>query len=153
MNKIIFLDVDGVLNCETTKDRLEQRGTGTRYVGIDNKLLLNFKKIIDATNAKVILSSTWRDHPQFEDYLKEKLSEIGLNDLIIDKTQSGIRSNAKRAVEINHWLNDHPEIKDYIVIDDMTYGGLDTFEDRFIKTHEMIGLSEKDIEKAIAKLS
>ena len=53
--KLIFLDIDGVLNYEGY-GRLTR--SGTRFV--DPVLIKRLKKIIDCTGAKVVLSSTWR---------------------------------------------------------------------------------------------
>jgi hypothetical protein len=57
--KVIFLDIDGVLNCWATTERW--RG----YIGIDPKLAQRFAELV--TGAKVVLSSTWRCDP---DWLK-----------------------------------------------------------------------------------
>jgi HAD domain in Swiss Army Knife RNA repair proteins len=55
--KVIFLDIDGVLNCKKTPNprRLP-------YI-VDRRLLSRFKRLIDRTGAKVVLSSTWRYDP------------------------------------------------------------------------------------------
>ena len=53
--KLIFLDIDGVLNYEGY-ERFTR--SGTRFV--DPVLIKRLKKIIDRTGAKVVLSSTWR---------------------------------------------------------------------------------------------
>lgn len=53
--KLIFLDIDGVLNYEGY-ERFTRMGT--RFV--DPVLIKRLKKIIDRTGAKVVLSSTWR---------------------------------------------------------------------------------------------
>ena len=49
--KVIFLDIDGVLNSDASlmvDDRVE------------GDLILNLKYIVDKTDAKIILSSSWR---------------------------------------------------------------------------------------------
>lgn len=55
--KIIFLDIDGVLNCEKTPNPRK-----LRYI-VDPKLLKRFERLIERTGAKVVLSSTWRYDP------------------------------------------------------------------------------------------
>lgn len=47
--KILFLDVDGVLN-----------GEHYGYGGVDDSLLFLLKTIIDETGCKIVLSTTWR---------------------------------------------------------------------------------------------
>ena len=52
--KVIFLDVDGVLNCQKTEAKC--RG----FIGVDSKKVKLLKKIVDATDAKIVLSSSWK---------------------------------------------------------------------------------------------
>ena len=53
--KVIFLDVDGVLNSDRTARR-----TQSGYTFVDNRQMKNLKHIINMTGAKVVLSSDWR---------------------------------------------------------------------------------------------
>src|SRR3954465_5687203 len=55
--KVIFLDIDGVLNCDKTPNPRD-----FPYI-VDKKLLARFKKLLDRTCPKVVLSSTWRCDP------------------------------------------------------------------------------------------
>jgi histidinol phosphatase-like enzyme len=55
--KVIFLDIDGVLNCDHTANPRK-----FPYV-VDKKLLARFKKLLSRTGAKVVLSSSWRLDP------------------------------------------------------------------------------------------
>ena len=55
--KVIFLDIDGVLNCSKTHNPRK-----LPYV-IDHKLLNRFERLLQRTKAKVVLSSTWRYDP------------------------------------------------------------------------------------------
>ena len=52
--KIIFLDVDGVLNNATTTE--QKHG----ITGIDHRLVPVLKRLLDESQAKVVISSTWR---------------------------------------------------------------------------------------------
>lgn len=52
--KVIFLDVDGVLNSE--KDLLEAKGKSELF---DRPLAL-LKELVESTKAKIVVSSTWR---------------------------------------------------------------------------------------------
>ena len=51
--RIIFLDIDGVLNYGGCPDRAP-----SHCMGIANEKLLLLKQIVDATNAKIVLVST-----------------------------------------------------------------------------------------------
>ena len=53
MSKIIFLDIDGVLNSEFSKAYMPNG-----YVGIDSDKLQNLKYIVDTTGAEIYLTST-----------------------------------------------------------------------------------------------
>ena len=53
--KVVFLDIDGVLNDDTTPSR-----TKSRLIFVDREKLLRLKRIVAATGAKIVLSSTWR---------------------------------------------------------------------------------------------
>jgi hypothetical protein len=55
--KVIFLDIDGVLNCDKTPNPRK-----FPYI-VDKKLLVRLRKLLDRTGAKVVLSSTWRCDP------------------------------------------------------------------------------------------
>ena len=55
--KVIFLDIDGVLNCKKTPNP-----RSLPYM-IDRRLLARFKRLLKRTRAKVVLTSTWRYDP------------------------------------------------------------------------------------------
>jgi hypothetical protein len=55
--KVIFLDIDGVLNCKKTPNPRK-----LPYI-VDTNLLDRFKSLLARTGAKVVLSSTWRYDP------------------------------------------------------------------------------------------
>ena len=53
--KIVFLDIDGVLNCEGSRSRC------AGYRGIDDKKAENLAQIVKATGAEIVLVSTWKE--------------------------------------------------------------------------------------------
>lgn len=114
--KIIFLDVDGVLNTRMTTDYCGQ------FIGIEDAKLLQLKKIIDETGAKVVLSSTWRlgynkDGKQLDkcsQYLKDKFDKAGIE--IYDVTPD--IGHSLRHIEIKQWLTEHEDIESYVILDD-----------------------------------
>ncbi len=55
--KIIFLDIDGVLN---SRQYDAERGTAEGNIDVSRLLLL--KQLIDQTGAKIVLTSSWRRH-------------------------------------------------------------------------------------------
>ena len=86
MDKVIFLDVDGVLNGKKTKARCQG------YIGIDSKKVKLLAKLVNETGAIIILSSSWKHYwdknPEYCDkfgtYLNKKLLQENLT--IFDKT-------------------------------------------------------------------
>ena len=123
--KIIFLDIDGVLNTKETYDNIYKRG-GLLFdeVPIDKFRLEYLKTIIDETGAKIVLSSSFRYF-----FMKEgdklvptslkgsKLSNIflkyGIEIYDITPTNGNIRED-----EIKMWLANHPDVEEFIIMDD-----------------------------------
>lgn len=144
--KVIFLDIDGVLNSRAY-DRKRDWNTQT---DIDETRLLFLKEIIDATDAKIVLSSTWRQHwakqPSHCDidgkYINKTFAKFGL--LVYDKTPD-LGNRALRRDEIKQWLTDTTEIiESFVIIDDYRYGWGDLSE-YFVKTDPNFRLGlEKD---------
>src|SRR6195952_3987096 len=102
--KVIFLDIDGVLNCNGTPNSRK-----FPYV-VDDKLLARLQKLIDATGAKVVLSSSWRCDPI--GLLAAKHYGVPFIDICPDEPKD------PRCNEVRAWLSDHPEVTRYAVIDD-----------------------------------
>src|SRR5438105_9454277 len=104
LSKVIFLDSDGVLNC--------QRTSNSRHLPyiIDEALLARLRKLVDRTDASVVLSSTWRYDPA--GIFSAKRYGIPFIDVIPDLPHE------PRRKEILQWLQEHPEVTQYIVIDD-----------------------------------
>ena len=114
--KIIFTDVDGVLNDDTTPTR-----TKSHCLFIDQDKLLRLKRIVDATGAKIVLSSTWRYDRDDDQYngdfgeLQEAFHNVGLTFYSFTPVDAiGIR----RGMEIRAWLGAHPEATQFIILDD-----------------------------------
>ena len=102
--KVIFLDIDGVLNCDKTPNPRK-----FPYI-VDKKLLVRLKKLLDRTGAKVVLSSTWRCDPV--GLFAAKHWGVPFIDVCPDKPRSS------RCREITSWLADHPKVTRFVVIDD-----------------------------------
>src|SRR5215204_241601 len=102
--KVIFLDIDGVLNCKTTPNPRK-----FPYI-VDKRLLARLCKLLDRTGAKVVLSSTWRVDPV--GLYAAKHWGIPFMDICPDRPKS------PRCKEVLAWLSDHPGVTRYAVIDD-----------------------------------
>jgi HAD domain in Swiss Army Knife RNA repair proteins len=102
--KVIFLDIDGVLNCDKTPNPRK-----FPYV-VDKRLLRRFKTLLDRTGAKAVLSSTWRCDPV--GLFAAKYWGVPFIDVCPD------RPGSPRCGEIISWLKDHPKVTRFVVIDD-----------------------------------
>lgn len=153
--KIIFLDVDGVINPHKNiiKSYFEGKSTSSDGIIFDKDCLTNLKEIVDNTNAEIVLSSSWRKSgvrsPTINNLLKQ-LSEIGL--YIIDFTPIINDSNTIRGDEIDKYLKDkNYKIDSYIIIDDCNNMG--KYNNRLVHTNGEEGLTKIDVDFAISLLN
>ena len=145
--KIIFLDFDGVLNSAKYLRGREEYG-----VVIDPARMVLLKQIADATGAKIVLSTSWREHWSKNQtecngtgvLINNIFSNFGLQ--ILDKTPM---LRTAREAEIKSWLDDHPEVENFVVLDDRLMCA-PFLEGHFVKTsYYFHGLDETDTQKAI----
>ena len=149
--RTIFLDIDGVLNGDLFISTDDKPG-----ILIDNTRLDLIKQIVDATGAKIVLSSSWKEHwEKVEKECDETGKEInaifascGLK--IYDKT---IKYHNDRKKEIVDWLKAHPDVTNFAVIDDSPFEeGILT--DHFVLTSRLrYGIDRDDARKAILILN
>ena len=127
--KIIFTDIDGVLNPDL-KIRWNQK-----CVSVYNKICEDF-------DLHPVITSTWRlqkDMPK----LQELFVKQGITAKIYDYTPYLAR--APRGLEIYKWLLENDWNK-YVVIDDRV-GGILPYVSNVIKCDGWIGLTEKHYEE------
>ena len=142
-SKIIFLDIDGVLNSgpwiqKNSHLELDQ------LIDPDAVKILN--QIIHATNAKIVISSTWRKHfSEDNNGLKRMQEFFAKYDIspIVGRTSS--LSGKQRSSEIQAWL-DKNLIASFVIIDDDRDADI---QDRFIKILFTVGFQEYHIKEAI----
>jgi len=142
--KVLFLDIDGVLNSRATRAR-----NPSGFCGISSSLVKKLKEIIDATGAEIVLSSdwkvSWKNKRKDGIYLDEKLAEFDLK--IIDCTEDIDWS--RRGAEILSYVKKH-NIKAFVILDDRKFDfrkcGL---EDVFVQTNPTVGLVAKNVREAI----
>ena len=136
--KVLFLDIDGVVNCKTTQQR--HRG----FIGIDPYLAFLVGKIVLATDCKVVLSSSWRHSQDGIDEVTKQVIDI------FDVT--GNCCSGIRGVEINNWLKQHEEVTKYAILDDES-DMLLWQKRQFFQTSWNTGITEEIVEKVIKHLS
>lgn len=148
MRKVIFLDVDGVINSGNSQQRDFEAKLNLKTLRFDPICMENLRVLVERTGADLILSSSWR----FDDdalgaapllNLEARLAEKGMK--IADRTG---RTLAWRDDEINAWLQEHPEVESYVILDDVN----DNFQgenlQRWVSTNEEVGLTSEDVLKA-----
>lgn len=102
--KIIFLDIDGVLNCKRTPNPRK-----FPFV-VDPILLQRFRQLLEKTGAQVVLSSNWR----FDPAGLFSAEHYGIPFIASTPDLEG----EPRCNAILEWLRCHPDVERFIVIDD-----------------------------------
>ena len=116
--KVIFLDIDGVLNHENHYKWLMETDEPTPlqrvypYSEFNPESCKILNRIIEETGCKIVLSSSWR--LDGENRLNSLFKHFGLPK-IYSITPC---LNTTRDIEINAWLAAHPEVTKYVIIDD-----------------------------------
>lgn len=149
--KVIFLDIDGVLNNAETNSR-----TPSGFLGISYSLVNNLAAIVCATDARIVLTSTWKKHWEADKtdigvdgaYLDKRLREYGLR--IIDKTDDHL---SDRGAGIKKWM-EGKLIDSWVVLDDDIFFDYDLdIINHLVLTDSAIGLTDKDARLAIRILN
>ena len=111
----VFLDIDGVLNTDKTVKR-----TPDGYKGIEDSRVELLANVIDKyRGVDIILSSDWKDMRENDDdycYLISKLHKYGLT--LLGHTKDKLY---ERGAGIISYLNEHPEVEEYVILDDNTF--------------------------------
>lgn len=173
--KVIFLDVDGVLNPEDYTAEIRV---------LEDKVML-LKQIVEATGAKIVLSSSWRRY--YEDFAKRgfevkrredgSLSNDEMNIDLLHKllckyglsvdgvTPSVTTGPEARPAEIRLWLTYRPNVKRFVILDDDSFwkwGWMAPFFVRTVTEKGNVqkpfpeydrGLTQEHVDRAIAILN
>ena len=155
MDKILFLDFDGVITTEKSNYNL------------DKECCDRIQKIVDATGCKIVVTSSWRwgtleqTMKYFESEFKCKNGQIPFwpkwFDDIVDVTKRIYTQEEKshhvvRGYEIYRWMKDQGVELVYCILDDDS-DMLLWQKDNFIQTDTYLGINDKDMNKAIEILN
>lgn len=173
--RIIFLDIDGVLN--NRKSLMRQAELKTLWL-MDEDCVDRLNRIVDLTSAEIVISSSWRHGLQLTE-IQEVLAKHGFrftarvidhtprrinNEQIIKQATKGIglklSMSIPRAWEILEWLHGNQERTESFVIldDDHPFSPeqmnnapdvINRMMKRFVRTNHELGLLNDDAEKAI----
>jgi len=137
---IIFLDFNGVLDTNENMD----------VINIEN--LKRLKRIVEETNSKIVISSSkknsyWRTgkiskslQEIIEALEKEKIEVIGFTPYLDERED-----------EIKLYLENHPEIENFCIIDDDYY--MESFKDNLVKLPNQIEKGQKGLDDFHTELS
>ena len=153
--KVVFLDVDGVLNYAGCKEKFNH------FLGVEDECVERLAEIVFSCSPKalIVLTSSWKtlwdnqpinskELDPMAKYLVDKLKARGLN--LADRTEE--KDPSKRGLGIKGWLKKAgSDIDGWVVIDDEIFSD---YEERgimphLVKTSFGVGLSDKGVEKAI----
>lgn len=138
--KVLFLDIDGVLNSERSSLALGgyphdfSEGDMAKF---DHVAIALVRHLCRVTGCSVVLSSSWRE------YFTPHQVANALDLPVMDKTPD-LGSYETRALEINAWLAEH-HVERYAIVDDVpVFDVLPPLQARFVQTDPRIGLSLDD---------
>ncbi|MGE5438041.1 MAG: HAD domain-containing protein [Syntrophothermus sp.] len=120
MNKVLFVDIDGVLNLKRKNEYLTSKNNNTEEFYFNNiydlESMLNLRKIVLATNALIVSSSNRNCDSQCCEAFKHNLAlfEIRRNYL-----NTVCVNNKDKNIEIYDFVRIY-NIKKYMVLDDFT---------------------------------
>lgn len=148
--RVIFLDVDGVLNSSETRAKID----GLK--GVSKKNLRILRHIVARTQAKIVLTSAWNIN--FDEklvpttkagmYLCHRLWE---NNLWIYDKVNDYGGNREQAVA--EYVKKHNNLTDWVIIDDTHYGDYEKLNPKHIVyTSPALGLTKASATEAIVKL-
>lgn len=163
MGKVIFLDIDGVLNSNFWNADHQMEISDGKY--IDNEKVKLLSGLVKKSGASIILHSGWRFwfgkdlRPLRKEagYLADLLEKEGMSiaGMTPDLTTEEIRKTKKfskvKADEILMWLKDHPDTERWVVLDDLELHN-DEIRKYQVMTDPEHGLTEKDVENTLGIL-
>jgi len=155
MDRIIFLDIDGVLNSQAyVRDAHFPKAVRTPGLGpdfIDPVRVARLQQIVDRTGAQIAISSNWTNWPGCNHgAIADWLRRLGFTGEVIGQTPRKL-SNTHRGNEITWWLESHP-CASYLVLDDLMYGDyspewVSPHESRLVLTPD--GIEPEHVEQAV----
>ena len=158
--KVIFLDVDGVLNNKLflKKRRIILKENKGIYIPrLDDKNFIALKTLVERTNAKIILSSYWRyyfdknlmpNNNGLHNHGKDLTLKLRKHNLSLkDKTSTDLTRFQKRGDIIKEYLHTHEDIDNFVILDDDNI--MKEFTDtNLVQTKPEYGLTMSDVKKA-----
>lgn len=151
MMKVIFLDIDGVLNDPDLDCEIGMYSSDAAT--LSREMISRVNKVVRCTGAKVVISSSWRLSYSLNRII-HMLKTKGFEGEVIDKTPSLPKFTKTvtldRSDEIQDWLSAHPEVENFIVFDDVEFSGFKVKNFmNFIHIENSKGIQDHHVERAI----
>ena len=149
--KIIFLDFDGVMDTSYYDHILSKEGKpGNDEYGavFDPYYIQNLKRIIEETEADIVVSSSWKYMMSYQDFLN-MWKDRELPGFITDVTPNPV-DRRKRGDEIDAWIEECKTECQYVIIDDLEANNFNEHQiPRLLIVNPFFGLDEETAERAI----
>lgn len=148
MIKIVFLDIDGVLNSHNYFLSRPSPKDYDHSSMLDPVAMQRLNRLLKATDAVVVISSSWRNGHNVEQ-LDDLLRSRGFAGRIIGMTATD-SDVPTRGGEIQAWLSLHPTVESFVILDDDRDS--ENLSNRWVQTTFMNGLQDNHVDKAIELL-
>lgn len=154
---IVFLDIDGVMQPHTNQMRFKHDREALRkklakdlddnsylkmdeydlaavYYDWDREAVERLRNLCRDFSAEIVISSDWRLHIPFKQ-LKAYFRIHQLDRYVTDKTGNRGAAPHYRAGEVKDYLDSHPEIERFVVIDDTYRAEFEAlYPDQYVNT-------------------
>jgi len=146
--KILFLDIDGVLNNVLDQTRNEDELITENWLCINKANLANVLALIEKFDLKVVISSDWRRNERSLSFIRSVLAKHGIP--IFGNTKI---TNQSRSEEIREWVLENSP-KSAIILDDLPASEVHPEMENilFHQTDYRFGFTEEDLYKLFSKL-
>lgn len=147
MQRVLFLDIDGVV---LSGNELWSTGNH-RYLPPEKIALV--KQVCDRTGAVIVVSSSWRNSDETEGLLRHAglcLHPDWRTPFNHGKVGS-IYIGRRRGAEIQAWLDAHPEVGSYAIVDDDS-DMLESQLARFVQTPFVDGIDASHVDALVDAL-
>ena len=135
---VIFLDIDGVM---ISTDDIRRRYYRLNrhvpsWIPFSPIALASLEFIVNSTDAKIVLSSSWRKLSGHREFITEQLARNGLEKSFID----AIPSIGRRDEEIKAWIEQNDFTGNFAVLDDDSFD-LTMYDAKLVKVSGKKGLT------------
>ena len=161
--KVVFLDIDGVLNHSATRHNVAPSEAEPLPLPIAPECMARLNRLVAETGAKVVISSSWRLFAGWRD-LGPALVRHGLVADVVSETPNLPNDKTwlanwrarhgepfafdrlERGWEVAEWIAAHPDVTAFVILDDCS--DMDVLRPWLVLTHPSDGLDDPDVERA-----